>query len=95
MATLTQSQYLATTTTSAKFTNAMADGVQYRLCVSTDSWVTVGLTGGSADAAAGSHLVKAGQAIGLTKPRDVALSGFVHVEALADAGHATLSVVKG
>jgi len=95
MATLTSSQYLATTTASAQFTSAMVDGQQYRLCVSTDSWVTVAVTGGSADAAAGSHLLKAGQAIGLTKPKDVALSGFVHVEALADAGHATLSIVIG
>lgn len=91
MATLKTSQYLATTTTSGKFTNAMVVGIQYRLCVSTDSWVSVAVTGGSADAAAGSHLVKAGQAIGLIA--ETASIAFVHVEALAAAGHATLSIV--
>lgn len=95
MATLQSSQYTATTTASAKFTVAMEPHIQYRLAVSTDSWITVGLTGASADAAAGSHLLKAGQAIGLTKPLGAAADGFVHVEALADAGHATLSIVVG
>ncbi len=95
MATLQSSQYLATTTASAQFTLPMEPLIQYRLAVSTDSWVTVALTSGSADAAAGSHLLKAGQAIGLTKPLGSAADGFVHVEALADAGHATLSIVVG
>lgn len=90
MPTLNSSQYLAVTTSSQKFTNAMDVGTQYRFSSTVDCFISVGLTGGSASAGAGSHFIKAGQAVGLKA--ESATEGFVHVIGEA-AGKATLSVV--
>lgn len=91
--TLETSQYLAVGASSAKFTNAMTVGVQYVFTCSTDCWVTVAVTGGSATAnTANNHFVKAGARVPLA-----ALSStvaYVHAIRETDDGDATLSVVR-
>ena len=55
--TMRTAQYVAVAGTSAKFTNAMVSGGQYRFTANTDCWVKVTATGGSAAAnTADNHL---------------------------------------
>lgn len=91
MATLKNSTYLAVTTSSQSM-KQLAQGQQYRFCATVDCLITITVTGGSADYANGSHLVKAGQAVGVTAVPNNQANSFLHVEGLA-AGHATLSEV--
>jgi hypothetical protein len=98
----TGSQYVAVAATSAKFAAAMDPNKVYRLTVTVDTWVHIGLTGDSAAAAtADNMLVLAGQSVFLAHPYQPAggrssasaSAGFVHcIRASAD-GDATLTQV--
>lgn len=92
MATFKTSQYLAVTTASQEITTAMPIHMQHRFSANVDCWIKISATGGAATKGAGSHFIKAGQAVGLEA--ESAAVAFVQVLGEA-AGHATLSVVTG
>lgn len=89
-----QSQVLTVSGSSAKFTNPMATGQQYRFTATTDCWVKVGATGDSAAAAtAGNHFVAKGQWLPLSG--DKAAEQYVHAIQASAGGYATLSLIEG
>lgn len=93
MAILRQGQWLAVTTTSAGFTNAMSVGLRYLFSCTTDAYVRVTATGGEATNAANNIAYKAGMLLVLEAPD--ATNGFVYVEAVDTAGVASLMVIEG
>ncbi len=86
------SQALAISGSSGKFTNAMAQGVQYLFSCESDCWIKVAATGGSAAADTADNIfVKAGQVIPLCNLEDSGTTNsFVHAIQQSVAGDATL-----
>lgn len=90
---MTSSQYSAVGAVSAKFTNAMDPGRTYEFRTSTDCWVKVTVTGGSAAADTANNIfVKAGGVLYLANP-DVSIktNAFVHVIRDSADGDSTLA----
>jgi O-acetylhomoserine/O-acetylserine sulfhydrylase-like pyridoxal-dependent enzyme len=90
------SQYVASGAASAKFTNPMEPGFQYRFVCSADVWVKVTVTGGAAAAdTADNHFVAAGQPLLLANPDNSGTTNaFVHVIQQTGAGDCTLSLIE-
>lgn len=88
------SQYSTVTSSSQKFTNACDPLAVYILSSSVDCWFSVGATGGSASAGAGSHFLAAGVRAEISVPD--ATNGFVHIirEGSSD-GKASLTLISG
>lgn len=90
-------QYLAVTSTSAKFTTAMEPGFVYRFAANVDCWVKITTTGGAAATnTADNILYLVGSQLWLANPdTDGTTNAFVHVvEDIAD-GDATLTKYTG
>lgn len=90
------SQVLAVGASSAKFTNAMAQGVQYFFTCESDCWIKVAATGGAAAAdTADNYFVKAGMMIPLCNQEDSGTTNsFVHAIRQTADGDATLIGVR-
>ncbi len=92
------SQVVAISGSSAGFTNPMEPGQIYRFTATTDCWVKVTTSGGSAAAdTADNHLYIKGQTLYLASPdaNGVTTNSYVKVIQDSAAGDATLSVVEG
>ncbi len=92
LASFYSSQVLAVGASSGKFTNAMAQGVQYFFTCESDCWVKVTAAGGSAAAdTPDNFFVKAGMTIPLCNMEDSGTTNsFVHAIRQAADGDATL-----
>ncbi len=91
--TITSTQVLAVTGTSAKFATSMVPGKQYIFTCENDCWVKVTATGGAAAADTANNIfVKAGMVIPLANP-DVSstTNAFVHFIWQSVAGDCSLS----
>ncbi len=86
------SQVLAVAGSSGKFTNAMAQGVQYLFSCESDCWIKVAATGGAAAADTADNIfVKAGMVVPLCNLEDTGTTNsFVHAIQQSAAGDATL-----
>lgn len=94
--TIRSSQVSTVTNSSAKFTNAMKPGFTYRFTATTDCWVKVTATGGSAAAdTADNHLYIKGQTLFLACPdQSSTTNSFVHMIRDSADGDATLSLIE-
>jgi len=91
------SQYVAVAVASAGFTNPMDPGKLYRFISSTNCWVRVTTSGGSAAAdTTNNHFVAANQEVYLRNP-DVSSVANAYVKVIRDTadGDATLSLCIG
>lgn len=96
MPVMRSSQYVAVATASAKFTNPMQPGFEYRFATNTNCWVKVTVTGGTAAAdTADNHYVPAGGVVYLRNPDQyITTNAFVHVVRDSADGDATLSLIE-
>ena len=92
MASVQSSQVLAVAGTSAKFANAMAQGVQYLFTCESDCWIKVAATAGAAAADTADNIfVKAGMVVPLCNLEDSGTTNsFVHAIRQSADGDATL-----
>lgn len=95
LASVMTSQKLAVAATSAKFANAMAQGVQYLFTCENDCWITIAATGGAAIADTADNIfVKAGMVIPLCNMESSGTTNsFVHAIRQSADGDATLTAV--